>query len=101
MKTLSIRNPTVTDRSVQFERLRTYLQNQVDLEGLTEEVEILSMCDNKEMTIGEKRTKLYQMASGQYSWQIDDDDEIASDALRTIFKVIGENKDCITFEERC
>jgi hypothetical protein len=53
------------------------------------------------MTIGEKREWLYSMASGLYSWQIDDDDSISSDALQEIIDAVEEGPDCITFQEAC
>jgi hypothetical protein len=71
----------------------------VDLEGLNDEVEISYFCDNKEMTIGEKRERLYRQANGLYSWQIDDDDCISADAIPLILEVAKGNPDCITFQE--
>lgn len=67
--------------------------------------EVCVIMDNKEMTIGEKRTKLYNMAKGVYSWQIDDDDDIANNAIEKIINAINFSLslmipiDCITFEE--
>lgn len=67
------------------------------------EIEILDLRDNKEMTIGEKRGKLYKGAKGKFSWQIDDDDTIADDAIQLILAAIKENPDvdCVTFQEHC
>lgn len=63
------------------------------------------------MTIGEKREKLYRMADGLFSWQIDDDDCIPADAIPIIVDTIqyeccdlaGHKNDrqCITFQEQC
>lgn len=64
-------------------------------------VEILSIRDNKEMSIGEKRELLYRQAAGDYSWQIDDDDSISDNAIKLILEAIKQNPDCITFEEYC
>jgi hypothetical protein len=55
--------------------------------------------DNREMTIGEKRERLYGMAHGLYSWQIDSDDLIADNAIELILEAIKQETDCITFEE--
>jgi hypothetical protein len=98
---LSLLIPTVTERRSQFEQLETYLRNQIDLFAVENQVELISLSDNKEMTIGEKREKLYKMASGLYSWQIDDDDNIAGDALPQVIEAIKRAPDCITFEEKC
>jgi len=66
-------------------------------------VEVVFYKDNKEMAIGEKREKLYKLAKGLYSWQIDDDDDIAENAIELILEAIKNNPEipCITFREKC
>jgi hypothetical protein len=66
-------------------------------------VEIVSIKDNKEMTIGEKREWLYKEAKGTFCWQIDDDDSIAIDAIPHIINAIRlkPQVSCITFKENC
>lgn len=66
-------------------------------------VEIISLKDNKELNIGEKRELLYQQANGLFSWMIDDDDDIAEGAIWKIIQAIQSNTEipCITFRERC
>lgn len=66
-------------------------------------VEIICCKDSKEMTIGEKRERLYAMANGLYSLQIDDDDLISDDAIGLILEAIKSNPEipCITFREKC
>ena len=100
---LSILIPTVVGRESEFSRLRQSVQDQAKWIILTDqdEVEILFAIDNKQMTICEKREWLYGQASGLYSWQIDDDDTIANDAIWEIFKANIYNPDCITFKEHC
>lgn len=58
-------------------------------------------CDNKKQNIGEKREQLYIGSLGKFSWQIDDDDDIADNAIELILQAIKDNPDvdCITFEE--
>lgn len=100
---LSILVPTVVGRDDAF----NFLMRRIDLQkfklGYNGEVEVLACKDNKEKTIGKKREELYQSANGLYSWQIDDDDDIADNAIELILKAIKENPDvdCITFRERC
>lgn len=68
----------------------------------TQFIEVIISKDNKEITIGEKREKLYQMAKGLYSVQWDDDDDIADDGIERILGVIktaANSPDCITFQE--
>ena len=64
--------------------------------------EIIYFRDNKEITIGEKRERLYKYSSGLYSWQIDDDDDISDNAIELILNAIKSNPDVdvISFEER-
>ncbi len=101
MPQLSILIPTIIERQAQFNELIIFLHNQIDLHDLNGEVEIISLCDNKEMPIGEKRQALYDMANGEYSWQIDDDDHISSDAIPEVLAAMETNPDCITFQELC
>jgi glycosyltransferase involved in cell wall biosynthesis len=64
--------------------------------------EVIIAEDNKEMTLGQKREILYQLARGEYSWQIDSDDDVHEDALEEILKAIyNDSPDCITFQELC
>lgn len=98
---LSILIPTIVERAEQFDKLVSYIENLIDIGGFENEIEILSFSDNKEATIGEKREELYKFARGIYSWQIDDDDEIAPDAMQLIMDAIYWDHDCITFRERC
>ena len=46
-------------------------------------VEVIVICDNKEISIGEKRNRLYTAASGEFSVQIDDDDDVAGNYVLT------------------
>jgi len=65
------------------------------------EKELIIYCDDKILTIGEKRERLYQMATGIFSIQIDSDDLLAPNAIELILKAIKSNPevDCITFQE--
>lgn len=96
---LSICIPTTIDRAHFFTRIKSELNRQIKAEGLMEEIEILSVADNKEMTIGEKRNLLYAKCKGEYAWQIDDDDWIHPEGIRLIIGAAKEKKDCITFSE--
>jgi hypothetical protein len=55
--------------------------------------------DDKTMTIGEKRERMYKEATNLYCWQIDDDDDIADNAIELILEAIKQEPDCITFQE--
>lgn len=100
---LSILIPTITSRQKEFDVLRSNIYAELNKDGFIDEVEIKSICDNRMMTIGEKRELLYKEANGVYSIQLDDDDQLSRDAVGLILKAIKENPDvdCVTFEERC
>lgn len=92
---LSILIPTVKGREIQLDRLIEYL-----LKQKSDEVEIIVLKDNKEMTIGEKRNKLYQMANGEYSIQIDDDDLVAPDFITKVLTALETKPDCVCYFEK-
>jgi len=99
---LSILIPTVKERAEQFHKLRQYIYRQLVDHELTDNVEILFLQDDKEMSIGEKRNKLYRMAHGAYSWQIDDDDWLHPEAIPYICDELRfEEVDCVGFKELC
>ncbi len=102
---LSILIPTVFEREDLCNLLLQKLGSQIlNLNGTDKiMVSVMREVDNKEMSIGEKREKLYQKATGLFSWQIDDDDDIAEGSIEKILEAIKNNPDvdCITFREKC
>jgi len=96
---LSILIPTVVGREKEYNLLVSSLHKQYN----GDEVDIFTLKDNKEMTIGQKRENLYKNAKGLFSWMIDDDDDISADAIWEILKAIKSNPEipCITFRENC
>lgn len=95
---LSILIPTVIGREANLAQLMAVLTPQ-----LTDEVEVITLCDNKEMTIGDKRTVLYQKANGLFSVQIDDDDSVPDYYVSEVLQRIDRfpDVDCIGYIERC
>jgi len=114
---LSILIPTVVGREETFDKLLSCIlkgvipSNDVEMYSkipveyyrlkVSSQVELVWIKDFKELTIGEKREQLYKKASGLFSWQIDDDDDIADNAIQLILKAIKGNPDVdvISFEE--
>lgn len=96
---LSILIPTVKEREHEFDSLWWDLVLQI--QDYRDLVELGYLCDNKEMTIGEKRNKLYDMATGLYSIQIDDDDQMAPGWVAKVIKAMKTKPDCITYQEKC
>lgn len=60
------------------------LNRQINADGLEKKVQICSLCDDRQMTTGTKRNRLLQMATGDYTVFIDDDDRIADNYLKQI-----------------
>ena len=98
---LSILIPTVVGRNSELVKLVTELNRQITLLGAEDIVEVKWIIDNKELTIGEKREKLYFEATGEYSWQIDDDDTIHFRAIELILEALISKPDCLGFKELC
>jgi hypothetical protein len=84
----SILIPTITERSEKFNILMDTLHEKSARICPTLKIQFLSICDNRQMSIGIKRQKLLEMTEGRYSSFIDDDDEVTDayfeDAMITI-----------------
>jgi glycosyltransferase involved in cell wall biosynthesis len=89
----SILIPTLKDRQGQFNNLYQKLRRQITEESLNEEVEILSLLDNKDHTIGLKRNKLIERAEGKFIAFVDDDDTVSDNYVSLICSAIKTNPD--------
>jgi len=117
---LSIQIPTVVGREKEYAFIEEVVRNQCvaigeepmygwtdgPCEGMggwgSKNIHFMYYRDNKELTIGEKRERMYARSRGLYSWQIDDDDSIDGRAIEKILAIIrAEKPDCITFKELC
>lgn len=88
---LTIGIPSLPSRSRKYlEPLIAKLQNQI---GDAKDIEIISLIDNKAMTVGRKRSILFNIAQGKYVCQIDDDDDITDDFVDTLRDTIKEDTD--------
>lgn len=96
---LSILIPTVNGRENQLERLTGSINAQIADLKAESKVEIIVMKDNKEISIGEKRNRLYAAASGEFSVQIDDDDDVAGNYVYNVLKAARRPVDCIGYQE--
>lgn len=97
---LTIAIPTIESRKVQFEALVDGIQRQIDLNGAQELVEIISECDNKEISIGKKRDNLIRKAKGKYLVMIDDDDTISRYYIQDVLEGCMSDADCIGYYEQ-
>lgn len=87
---LTIGIPSLPDRS---EKLLTLYQKIMKQIGETKDIEVLSIVDNRAMSIGRKRTMLFQIAQGKYTCIIDDDDDVTDDFVYTMRQVINDTLD--------
>jgi hypothetical protein len=94
---LSILTPAVPSRMAQLERLYEELVWQIG--GLA--VEHLTLLDNKQRTVGEKRDALLRAARGEYVAFVDDDDWISRDYVAELVKAAKQSPDVITFNQHC
>jgi glycosyltransferase involved in cell wall biosynthesis len=94
---LSILIATIEERREQFNALRGHIKKQIA--GLESDVEIISACDNKEMSIGAKRDVLYKMAHGKYSVMVDDDDSLSDDYIKLVLPALKTEPDCVGYKE--
>lgn len=90
---LSILTPTLNSRSEKLHALWAELQYQMQ----SKPVQLLSLGDNKSMTVGEKRNHLMDMAKGDYFCFIDDDDSVSSDFIEEVLQAVETGKPIITF----
>lgn len=96
---LTIAIPSLPERmSKGLTRLYDKLQFQI---GKQKDIEILSIIDNRIMSIGKKRTRLFSAASGAYTCIIDDDDDIVDDFVSTLRNAITDstNVDVICYNQ--
>lgn len=98
---LTICIPTIHSRKAAFDLLRLHIQNQINEFGYQKEVQIISECDNKEISIGAKRNKLINSAQGKYIVMIDDDDWVPYHFVHSIMKAIETEPDCVGYLELC
>ena len=102
MKKLSILICTMPFRAEKLQRLLSVLTPQ-----LNDFVEVKIESDEGQMTIGAKRNKLLNEATGEYVCFVDDDDLVSEDYVVRILQAIESGPDCcgiqgvITFQGQC
>ena len=97
MKDLSILIPTLPARIEMLSMLMQRLNKQIIDFGLIYRVQILTLCDTKEYSVGKKRNMLLEMSCGKYVCFIDDDDQISDKYIFEIMRATQSNPDVITF----
>lgn len=96
---LTIAIPSIPSRNRQFlQPMYAKLMSQI---GENRDVEVVSIMDNKIMTIGRKRSLLFKIAQGKYTCIIDDDDDVVPDFVNTLRNLINDdmNVDVISYDQ--
>lgn len=97
MYKLTIAICTLPVRIATFSALITELNNQIRVNGLTEQVQILSFMDCKDMTVGDKRNLIKSYGKGMYLCFLDDDDRVSSDYVISLIQGVNAAPDVVTF----
>lgn len=95
---LSILIPSTYDRERMTENLVKSMRQRIFNQG---EVEILVEYDNREISVGAKRQKLLEKATGKYVAHVDSDDAVDVDYFPELLKAIDKDCDHIGFRIRC
>lgn len=100
---LTIMIPTTVDRFPLFNILSAELFKQINQLPDPRSVRVISLEDNKEMSVGAKRQKLLETATGDFVVGIDSDDWIDNCYIMEILNVIHRHPttDHVGFLEHC
>ena len=92
---ISILIPTLIERLDEYNTMIKGLYDQIDKRGLKDKIEIISICDNRSISLCYKRNMMQKLCSGRYFVHLDDDDEFSCDYCETIIDHIeGLDNDC-------
>lgn len=93
----SILIPTLLERAELYARLRAQLEAQIAAAGMQERVEIVDLCDNRELSLGAKRNELVKRARGEFIAFVDDDDAVSENYVSSICEALVKHPhvDCL------
>jgi glycosyltransferase involved in cell wall biosynthesis len=94
---LSVLIASLESRNDLFKRVFTDLKNQINSNNYSDIVEVITLVDNGELTIGEKRNILKSKARGEYICFVDDDDLLPNYYLKEIVEKLNNGYDLINF----
>lgn len=97
MKQLAILIPTLPIRIDGYTRLIKKLNQQIIQNNLTDNIQILSFCDTKDVTVGIKRNWLLEKSNSKYVCFLDDDDDISDSYIKSLYEATLHGADCVTF----
>ena len=96
---LTIGIPSIPSRiRMNLEPLLSRLMTQI---GARKDVEVVSILDNKSMSIGRKRQLLHKIAQGKYCSIIDDDDDVTANYVQEVTNAIENHNgvDVICYDQ--
>jgi len=85
---ISILIPTLIERRNEFNIMIHDLYRQIEKHHLKDDVEIISICDDRSISLCEKRNTMQKLSSGKYFVHLDDDDEFSHDYCKRIINHI-------------
>lgn len=94
---LSILIPSIPERLDQLKAVIAFYESMIEKHNLTGQVELLSFCDNKKRSIGQKRTDLISLAKGEYVVMSDEDDRLTRKYFERIAEAIESKCDVIVY----
>ena len=86
----SILIPTLVEREEKLNALKEELQNQIGDRA----VQVLSLADNRQMSVGQKRNMLLAQSTGEYVAFVDDDDSVSVDYVTKVLNALESSPDC-------
>jgi len=108
MYLISILIPTLLERQDVFDKMVNGLYKQIKDNNLQDKVEIISICDNRNIPVVEKRNMLQKLSSGKYFTHLDDDDCFSDDYCKKVvdhierLPIFSDNEpDIIGYDQMC
>lgn len=95
---LSILIPSTHSRMDMTMNLTDILLDQIEQGGYTDTVEVVTLWDKGEKSIGTKRNELIQMAQGEYVAFFDSDDTPSSNYINELMNGISLGVDCCSLK---
>lgn len=91
MKSLAILIPSLPERRIMFNALRTHIEMQFGDRNITVQTDIRG----KEISIGKKRDDMLRACKADYIAFVDDDDHVSHDYIERIYEAIQQDPDVI------
>ncbi len=91
MKSLAILIPTLPDRRIMFNALRTHIEAQIG----DRDVIVMPNARGRDIKIGKKRQMMLEACKTDYIVFVDDDDMVSTDYVEKIYDAIQQSPDVV------